>query len=215
MSDLRDRRARTAAIDPAAPSLRGARGRPRDPKVDEAILAATLDLLAEEGYTRLTIERVAARAAVARTSVYRRWSTKESLIRDAVVSVGLAKQPEVPDTGSLHRDMTSYLLDWVRFRRAQPWATEILAHPELKHFLRSGLGADLTSGFRAIIQRSVERDELPPHTDVELMASLPIALVHHYHVLSGEPVDEDLATRIADQFFGSARQRGHPESLRR
>lgn len=215
MSDHRDGHPDIPAVDTAVPSLSGGRGRPRDPKVDEAILAATLDLLAEEGYGRLTIERVAARAAVARTSLYRRWSTKESLIRDAVVKLGFARRPDVPDTGSLHRDMLSYLLDWVRFRRAQAWATEILAHPELKHFLRSDLGADLTSGFRTIVERSVKRDELPPHTDVELMASLPIALVHHFHVVSGEPADDDLATRIADQFFSNARQRGCPESLRR
>ena len=59
----------------------------------------------------------------------------------------------------------------------------------------------LTSGCCTVIERAVERGELPPHTDVELMAALPIALVHQHHVLSGEPADEGLARRIAGKFF--------------
>jgi AcrR family transcriptional regulator len=186
------------------PSSRGRRGRPRDPKVDEAILAAALDLLAEQGYSRLTIEQVALRAGVARTSLYRRWSTKESLILDAIVNVGLDERPEVPDTGSLHQDMQSYLCAWIDFRRTQAWASEILANPELKQVLRQNLAGGLTSGFRTIIERAVERGELPPNTDVELMATLPMALIHQHHGLTGEPADEGLARRIADQFFGAA-----------
>ena len=186
----------------------GRRGRPRDPKVDEAILAATLDLLAEQGYSRLTIEGVALRAGVAKTSLYRRWPAKESLILDAIVNVGFAGQPEVPDTGSLHQDMLSYLCAWIGFRRAQPWASEILANPELKHLFRKQLGGGLTSGFRTIIERAAERGELPPHTDVELMATLPIALIHQHYVLTGRPADEGLARRIAGQFFSAARSPG-------
>jgi AcrR family transcriptional regulator len=172
--------------------------------VDEAILAAALELLAEQGYSRLTVEGVALRAGVAKTSLYRRWSTKESLILDAVVNVGLAERPEVPDTGGLHEDMLSYLRAWVRFRRAQAWASEVLANAELKYLFRQKLAAGLTSGFRTIIERAVERGELPPHTDIALMATLPMALIHQHYALTGKPADERLARRIADQFFRAA-----------
>lgn len=191
----------------AVPSGRSSRpqpGRPRDPSVDDAILTATLDLLAAQGYSRLTIEGVALAAGVAKTSLYRRWSTKESLVLDAIVHVGLAEQPEVPDTGALHEDMLSYLCAWVCFRRAQAWASEVLANAELKLAFRESLGDGITSGFRAILERAVERGELPPHTDVELMATLPMALIHQFYVLTGKPADEELAKRIADQFFGAA-----------
>ena len=167
-------------------------------------MAATLDLLVEHGYARLTIEGVALRAGVAKTSLYRRWSTKEALILDAIVNVGLAEQPDVPDTGSLHQDMVSYLRAWVGFRRAQAWAGEVLANAELKHVVRESLGDGLTFGFRTIIERAVERGELLPHTDVELMAAVPMALIHQHFVLTGKPADENLARRIADQFFRAA-----------
>lgn len=192
------------AVRSESRSSRGKRGRPRDPNVDEAIMAAALDLLAEQGYSRLTIEAVALRAGVAKTSLYRRWSTKESLVFDAIVNVGFAERPDVPDTGSLHQDMLSYMRAWNRFRRAQAWASEVLANVELKYVFRKNLGGGLTSGYRTIIERAVERGELPAQTDVELMATLPIALVHQHYVLTGKPADEAFARRIADQFFSAA-----------
>jgi AcrR family transcriptional regulator len=192
-----------AVVGSEGQASRGSPGRPRDPKVDQAILAAALDLLSEEGYSRLTIEGVALRAGVAKTSLYRRWSNKESLVLDAIANLGFADQPEVPDTGSLHQDMFSYLCAWSRFRQTQAWASEILANAELKQAFRKRLGGALTSGHHTIIERAVERGELPPHTDVELMATLPMALIHQHFVLTGKPADEELAKRIADQFFNS------------
>jgi AcrR family transcriptional regulator len=173
--------------------------------VDEAIMAATLDLLAEDGYSRVTVEGVALRAGVAKTTLYRRWSTKDSLILDAVVSVGFAERPETPDAGSLHQDMVSYLCAWIRFRRAQAWSSEILSNSELKQLLGERVGAGLTSGFRTIIERAVERGELGSDTDVELLATVPMALIHQHFVLTGRPADEALARRIADQFFNPTR----------
>ncbi|MBR7828792.1 TetR/AcrR family transcriptional regulator [Actinospica sp. MGRD01-02] len=183
-----------------APASKG--GRPRDPKVDEAILAAALEVLGEQGYARLSIEAVAQRAEVAKTSLYRRWAGKDALILDAVAKVGLAGRPEPPDTGSLHQDISTYLRALIDFRQAQVWVGEVLADPELKRLFGQHLGGELTAGFRTIIERAVERGELGPHTDVELLAVLPTALVHHHYVLTGTVPDEQLAQRIADQFFG-------------
>ena len=60
------------------------RGRTRDPAADRAILGASLELLAREGYERLTIEGVAARAGVGKATVYRRWDSKRALLLAAV-----------------------------------------------------------------------------------------------------------------------------------
>ncbi|MGV0791554.1 TetR/AcrR family transcriptional regulator [Mycolicibacterium sp. XJ1819] len=61
-----------------------ARGRPRDPSIDRAILAAALDLFIERGITGMSIEQVAKRAGVGKPTVYRRWSSKEQLVADAI-----------------------------------------------------------------------------------------------------------------------------------
>jgi AcrR family transcriptional regulator len=58
-------------------------GRPRDPRIDAAILGATADLLAEIGYANLTMAAVAERAATTKTALYRRWSSKAELVHEA------------------------------------------------------------------------------------------------------------------------------------
>src|SRR5713226_929127 len=87
---------------------RSRRGRPRDPAVDEAILAAAGDLLAEVGYARLTMDQVAARARAGKASVYLRWPNKVALVAEAI-QYRSAVVPDVPDTGSLHADMLVFL----------------------------------------------------------------------------------------------------------
>src|SRR5260370_11663714 len=93
------------------------RGRPRDPAVDEAILAAAIDLLAEAGYARLTMDQVAARAGVGKASLYLRWPNKVALVAEAIQHRS-AVVPEVPDTGSLREDMLAFLLGLLRGRSA-------------------------------------------------------------------------------------------------
>ena len=71
-------------------------GRPRSLSAHQAILDAALDLLAAEGYERMTIEAVAARAGVGKTTIYRRWASKEDLIIDAMENLG--NDPNVVET---------------------------------------------------------------------------------------------------------------------
>lgn len=78
-------------------------GRPRSPAAHRAILDATLALLAELGFERMSIEAIAAHAGVGKTTIYRRWKTKEDLVADALSSVKAV--PVAPDTGDLRTDI--------------------------------------------------------------------------------------------------------------
>jgi AcrR family transcriptional regulator len=192
---------------PAAPA--GTRpGRPRDPEVDEAILSTALRMLAEAGFARLTMDAVAARAGVGKASLYRRFPTKERLVLEAIKHQHEHDRPGVPDTGSLYRDMLGYLRALIRYRQEQAQglqavASEVMVNPELAAEFRRRVAGGLLAGFRTIVDRAVQRGELPPGTDVELLAMLPLSLVHHLRLLTGEPVDERQAKRIADQFFAA------------
>ena len=88
-------------IEPA--STRGP-GRPRSPEADRAILEATVALLSEMGYQRLTIEEVAVRAGVSKTTIYRRHPSKISLVAAAATDFQDASVPEL-DTGSFRGDL--------------------------------------------------------------------------------------------------------------
>lgn len=85
-------------------------GRPRDPDVDRAIVTATLKLLADQGYQGMSIEGVAAEAGVGKTTIYRRYASKEELV---VAAVSTLRDPSLPfpDTGSLRADITAMMAE--------------------------------------------------------------------------------------------------------
>jgi len=87
-------------------------GRPRSAEVHSAILTATLALLADEGFDGMSIEAVAKRADVGKTAIYRRWSSKEALVLDALKA--LDTEVLVVDTGNSREDAVAFLHDTVR-----------------------------------------------------------------------------------------------------
>ena len=131
------------------------RGRPRDPAVDEAILAAAVDLLGEAGYARLTMEQVAARAGVGKASVYLRWPNKVALVAEAIQHRS-GVVPEVPNTGSLREDILLFLRALLRSRSAAAQALsavsgEVAVTPApLPELPRTGSGIDVLAGFGGI-----------------------------------------------------------------
>lgn len=78
-------------------------GRPRSVKSHQAILKATLELLGEVGFETMSIEAIATRAGVGKTTIYRRYSSKEELVADAIESV--RQDLVIPDTGKLWSDL--------------------------------------------------------------------------------------------------------------
>ena len=92
------------ASGPAGARRRAQRGRPRSQEADRAILTAAVELLAERGLAAMSIEEVAARAGVGKTTIYRRWPSKGLLALDAFVASFREEQP-LPDTGTLRGDL--------------------------------------------------------------------------------------------------------------
>ncbi len=82
-------------------------GRPRDPRIDSAVLRATVELLAETGYPGLLVSAIAERAGTSKPAIYRRWPSKAHLVHEAVFPIGAATA--VPDTGSLPEDLREML----------------------------------------------------------------------------------------------------------
>jgi len=186
---------------------RGRRGRPRDPAVDESILAATLELLSEAGYARLTMEQVAARARVGKASLYLRWPSKLALVAEAVERGRPDLVPDIPDTGSLSGDMTVFLEDLVRPRSADARAAlsavagEAGSNPELREAFRRGVSKTLAERTRVIVQRALDRGELPPRTDVDLLSLLPQALLQQFRLAYDERPGSEITARIVAEFF--------------
>jgi AcrR family transcriptional regulator len=199
-----------AAPGPGGKPARGRRGRPRDPSVDAAIRAATMELLGEAGYAQLTMEQVAARAKVSKSSVYLRWPNKVALVADALQHRARAV-PEVPDTGSLPGDMRAFLGALLRSRTAasqtlQAVSGEIASNPELRMAWHRGLAGMLTGCLRTIITRAADRGELAEGSDVDLLSQLPLSLLQNWRLEHQQDPDEVVVERIVAQFYTPTRQ---------
>jgi AcrR family transcriptional regulator len=197
-----------AGGEPARPSR--SRGRPRDPSVDTAIRAATMELLGEVGYGPLTMERVAARAKVSKSSVYLRWPNKEALVADALQHHARAV-PEIPETGSLPGDMRAFLEALLRSRHAASRAlhavgAEIASNPKLRAAWHRGLAGMLTGCLRTIVARGVQRGELPQGSDLELLSQLPLSLLQNWRLEHQQDPDDAVVERIVAQFYTPAQQ---------
>ena len=99
-------------------------GRPRSAQAHKAIIDATLELLAEEGFQGLSIEAVAARAGVGKTTIYRRWASKDELVMDAIreVQVNLS----VIDTGNFRNDLVTLFKTAYQGMMAQPLLEQLV-----------------------------------------------------------------------------------------
>ena len=141
------------------------RGRPRSEQAHQAIVEATLTLLDEGGYTALTIEAVAERAGVGKTTIYRRWPSKLELVVEAISELRPPGPPE--DTGSLAGDFAAFARGQVSrvARTALPriaprLISEAVSDPELHAAVMSDVIEPVRDALRTVLRRGVERGEL-------------------------------------------------------
>src|SRR2546421_3031759 len=116
--------ARASAVPPV---LRRPGG--RTARVRAAVLAATLDDLVEHGYAQLSLDGVARRAGVHKTTVYRRWGSKEALVLE-LMRERAAQEVPIPDTGTLRGDL-------VELART---AAGLAAVPAIEAIVRAAIG---------------------------------------------------------------------------
>jgi AcrR family transcriptional regulator len=181
----------------------------RGPKVRAVVLAATLTELTETGYAALTIENVARRAGVHKTTVYRRWPNREVLVGDAVTELAGTQVP-FPDSGDIGADLRALARSLVRFL-ASPAGRAVIA------VIRSDAGripavADAQRSFRdryrqagPVIARAIARGELPPGTDPAELVRSVIAPIYLRVLVTAEPIGPEIADTAANAALAAAR----------
>ena len=187
----------SAAADPApAPP----RGRPRSSAADAAILDATRALLAEGGWAGLTVEGVAARAGVAKTTVYRRFASRTELAVAAVAQlVDAAMVPVDPDCAPEEQIRRSIhaTADVYRIPAARAAYLAVLAEAGRDPELRTAVDAQVLGPARAmVVERlatGVERGEIDPAmagTQADLLFDVLAGTLVHRMLVRGEDIDE-------------------------
>ena len=179
----------------------------RTARVREAVRAATLAELAAKGYSGLSVDGVAARSGVHRTTVYRRWGGVEGLIADALELAGGEPWP-VPDTGTLQGDLRA-LARLVATSFADPeegpvsaaFISAAMQDPAAATALRSFYQARHEQAAQVVTRAG----ELPPGTDPVEVVRATVAPLLYRLFISREPVDATVADRAADAALAAAR----------
>jgi AcrR family transcriptional regulator len=151
-------------------------GRPRDPRIDGAVLSATVELLAETGYSGLLVSAIAQRAGTSKPAIYRRWPSKAHLVHEAVFPIGAATA--IPDTGSLPDDLremvrrTMAVLSTPAARAALPGLVgEMAADPTLHSALLERFADIITGGLAERLERAAARGEVRADVTATELAS--------------------------------------------
>jgi len=172
---------------------------------EQEILEATLQVLGEVGYDRLTMDAVATKAKASKATLYRRWTNKVSLVIEALQHT---KGPhETPDTGSLREDLRiafcgdGGLDDPNSVAMFSSVLTAITRDPEFAEaFRRDVIGPKLAFS-QQIWQRARDRGELREDVDLSLLEPALAGIVLHRVFLMGETPDADVITRVIDQII--------------
>jgi len=193
------------------------RGRPRDGAVDSRVLNVAWDLLHAGGYAGLNMDEVAERAAVAKTTLYRRWPTKDHLA--VAVAAQMLGEVPIPDTGDLRRDLTDFAaslgasLNRIRAAGsadggASPGlAAELVAaaarHPDLGEAVRA-LFAQRHVMALARLQRASEREGLRRDIDHAILIDQLAGPIYYRILITGAPADRAYAERLVGAVLDGA-----------
>jgi AcrR family transcriptional regulator len=186
----------THALTPSRPRVEGAR--------EQEIFGATLELLAEAGYDRLTLDAVAARAKASKATLYRRWAGKADLVCDAMGRLHLPP-PQLPDTGSLRGDLLVLadkkgFLDPTRGDVLCGLATAMYRDADLAHLLRERLLTPGQDVLRQLFERAKVRGQLRDGADPALLCEIiPALILHHLTFVEPGAKPHDFIVRILDE----------------
>ena len=158
-------------------------GRPRDPRIDGAVLRSTVELLGETGYAELSVDAIARRAGTSKPAIYRRWPSKAHLVHEAVFPIDSGT--ELPDTGSLHGDVREMLRRTVAVlsapaaKAAMPglvgeMAADLTLHAALLERFGEVLSRGLTERLRDAAARGEVRPEVTAADVAEALAGITV-----------------------------------------
>ncbi len=188
------------------------RARPpgRGPKVRRAVLAATLSELTENGYAALTIDNVAQRSGVHKTTIYRRWKDRDSLVADAVTNLAAVQVP-FPGTGDIDADLRQLARSLVRFLNSPAGKAALAATlsdaarlPEIAEAKRRFF-QDRFRRAEPAVAGAIARGQLPADTDPAELVRTLIAPIYLRLLVTAEPVDQATADNAAQAALAAAR----------
>ncbi|MGN6574956.1 MAG: TetR/AcrR family transcriptional regulator [Nocardioides sp.] len=189
---------RSRTSDPTRLRARGPGG------IEQAAIEAARELLAAEGVKGLTIEAVAARTGIAKTTLYRRWRSKKDLALAVVLNMAHAAIAAPPEADA-REGLTGYLAAATEIlqttlmgRVMQGLASDLATDPELAAAFHAEVVALRRSHLEELVARGVATGQVRPDVDINLLQELLFGPVYYRLLFSGTALTDDLAGRIVD-----------------
>ena len=174
----------------------------------EVVLATTYDLLSEEGLAGVTVDAVARRSGVAKTTIYRHWASREALLLDACAQMG--PHFDIADAGSFPKDLRALAQQVFEQLLSGPYAAILLSlmdaaerNPDLAALLAAAQ-AKLVEAFGTILARARGRGELRRTPDPSHVAALILGPLLYRRLFSHEPLSEGFFRLIVDSVVHAA-----------
>ncbi|WP_430334753.1 TetR/AcrR family transcriptional regulator [Rhodococcus sp. ACT016] len=182
----------------------------RSARVREAVFEAVLSELAERGFAAMTVEDVAARSGVHKTTIYRRWGTLSQLVAEAVVDMSETTVP-IPDTGSLESDLRAVarsIVALVTDSRGRALVAALFSDavrtPEIAEFKRDFYATRYALA-DVVVQRGVQRGEIPADVSPADLLAAVAAPIYYRLLVADMPVDAAVGDRAAASAVAAAR----------
>ena len=189
----------------AKPAVRP--GRPRDEATHRAILRAANQLLHEAGYGGFSIEGVALRAGVAKTSIYRRWPTKGALLLDLYME-GLSVARLQPSGRKVRQEFAAYLNQTVERLKDAGWSNTLRSlvaeaqnDPELSRLVRDKVIEPRRQDGRKLLEHGIKTREIRKNVDIEVTLDFVFGAIWYRLLLGHAAVDETFARRVIAELF--------------
>jgi AcrR family transcriptional regulator len=171
---------------------------------EDELLDATLQLLIEVGYDRLTMDAVAKHARASKATLYRRWETKASLVIDALLRAKGAPHVELPDTGTLRGDLLAMFCGvqgptgTAGTHAIGAMVTALSSDPEFAAQFRERFIAPKVAVSTAIYERALARGEIREGLDLEVIAPAMAGILLHRAFVLGLDNDDSVVERVVD-----------------
>ena len=187
------------------PRAHGTPGRPLSTELSEQLVSVAVDILADEGWSRLNSDRIAARARAGKAGIYRRWPTMAALARHAVGRFTLVSVP--PDSGSLRGDLAGLVDRWTRpLDREERAVASLVGATRHDEDLRAGLDAALVQPLAEAVaeigSRSAARGQPIDDARLALLNSVLEAFWWQRYTAAGDgAMLADQVDRVVDEIL--------------
>ena len=172
----------------------------------DRVLGTAFELLSESGVIGFTIDEVARRSGVAKTTIYRHWASREALVLEACARI--SDEQDLPDTGSVTTDLVALLVNvgnllvTARWSSVVPSIVDVAERDPEFAAVHATIQRGHAAPVRLVLDRAVKRGDIPATTDQSFVISALMGPLYYRRWFAREAIDEQFVTALVDSVIG-------------